>query len=413
MNKEKLFFKNEESGKNEERFKAIFNDAPIGIALIDSLTGDLYNVNPMYAKIAGRSIEELEKIDWMSITHPDDIQPDLDNMARMNRGEINGYRIEKRYVLPDRSIVWINLTISKILHDDKLHPRHISMVEDITERKLAEEKLIIANKEFAFQNQEKEKRELELIKVEQELKSQNSQLKEAQEKISKLNEKLESRVKIRTIELEQQNIVINKQKNEIEEIIKELHHRVKNNMQIISSLLSLQSELVDDPKVREMFNDCKNRVHSMALIHEKMYQSNSLTRINAKDYLPELINDIIRTSTLATNITLDFKIDEVLLGTKMMVPIGLLVNEIVLNSIKHGFLNIKEGKIICQFSNMGNNRFKLILGDDGVGMSKNKSNKAASLGMDIIEAFVNQLNGTVKILDGPGTVYEIEFKIVE
>jgi two-component sensor histidine kinase len=219
-------------------------------------------------------------------------------------------------------------------------------------------------------------------------------------------------VKIRTIELEQQNIVINKQKSEIEEIIKELHHRVKNNMQIISSLLSLQSELVDDPKVREMFNDCQNRVHSMALIHEKMYQSNSLTRINSKDYLPDLINDIIRTSSLGTNISPDFKIDEVLLGTKMMVPIGLLVNEIVLNSIKHGFQNIEEGKIICQFSNMGNNKFRLTLGDNGVGIDKDKSKKA-SLGMDIIEAFVNQLDGTFKILDGPGTIYEIEFKIVE
>ncbi|MCX6236291.1 MAG: ATP-binding protein, partial [Bacteroidia bacterium] len=117
----------------------------------------------MFAKIAGRTIAEMANIDWMSITHPDDTQADLDNMARLVAGEINGFHMEKRYVHPDGSFVWVNMTISHILYDDKSHPLHLCMIEDISERKQAEMEFIIANIELAFQNKEKEKRAVELI----------------------------------------------------------------------------------------------------------------------------------------------------------------------------------------------------------------------------------------------------------
>ncbi len=138
---------------NEEQFKVIFNDAPMGIAIIDSLNGKLFNINPMFAKIVGRTIAEMTNIDWMSITHPDDIQLDLNNRAQLLAGEINGYRMEKRYIHPDGSFVWINMTISKILNHDKSNPRNLCMIEDITERKRAEQELIIANKELKQANE--------------------------------------------------------------------------------------------------------------------------------------------------------------------------------------------------------------------------------------------------------------------
>ncbi len=127
----KLALQNEES---EEQFEAIFNDAPMGIAIIDSLTGNIFNVNPKFAKIAGRTIAEMVNIDWTGITHPDDIQLELNKMAQLLAGEINGFRMEKRYIHPDGSFVWINMTISKILYHNKSHPRHLCMIEDITER---------------------------------------------------------------------------------------------------------------------------------------------------------------------------------------------------------------------------------------------------------------------------------------
>ncbi len=121
--------------RSEERFKTIFDQAPLGMALIDSLTGQIYAVNAKFAQIAGRPVEEMTRIDWMSITHPDDVQKDLDNMARLNAGEIAGFQMEKRYLLPAGGAVWINMTIAPVTVDNAGQPRHLCMIEDITERK--------------------------------------------------------------------------------------------------------------------------------------------------------------------------------------------------------------------------------------------------------------------------------------
>jgi diguanylate cyclase (GGDEF)-like protein/PAS domain S-box-containing protein len=126
---------------SEALFKCMFNEAPLGIALIDSVTGQFYEVNPMFAKIADRSIEEIMNIDWMSITHPDDLQEDLDKMALLNAGKISGYTLEKRYLHRDGTPVWINKTTIPIYVDDKAQPRHLSMIEDISERKISEDKI--------------------------------------------------------------------------------------------------------------------------------------------------------------------------------------------------------------------------------------------------------------------------------
>ena len=125
--------------ESEGRFKTMFNEAPLGIALIDSLTGHIYDVNPMFVKIAGRTEEEMSKIDWMTITHPDDVQEVLDNMALLNAGKFNGFQMEKRYMHPDGTAVWINMTIAPINVKDKSQPRHLCMIENITERKQTEE----------------------------------------------------------------------------------------------------------------------------------------------------------------------------------------------------------------------------------------------------------------------------------
>ncbi len=127
---------------SEARFATIFNQAPLGVALIDSHTGRIYDVNPRFAEIAGRSIEEMVSIDWMSITHPDDVQKDLDHMALLNAGKILGFNMEKRYVRPDGTYVWINMTIAPLREAD-VSPRHLCMIDDITQRKEAEEELKI------------------------------------------------------------------------------------------------------------------------------------------------------------------------------------------------------------------------------------------------------------------------------
>ncbi len=131
--------------ESEVRFKKLFVEAPLGIALIDSLTGQIYEVNPMFARIAGRTREEMIRIDLMKITHLEDIQKDLDNMALLNTGKIPGFQMKKRYLHPDGAVIWTNMTIAPENVEDKAHPRHFCMIEDITERIRAEESLKKAN----------------------------------------------------------------------------------------------------------------------------------------------------------------------------------------------------------------------------------------------------------------------------
>ncbi|MFA6970799.1 MAG: PAS domain S-box protein [Gallionella sp.] len=126
---------------NQARFSAIFNQSPLGIALIDSLTGKINEVNPKFAEIAGKTVEQMASIDWVSITHPDDVQKDLDNMALLNAGKIPGFRMEKRYLRPDGSIVWISMTIAPIREGEDISPHHLCMIEDITERKQVENEI--------------------------------------------------------------------------------------------------------------------------------------------------------------------------------------------------------------------------------------------------------------------------------
>ena len=131
--------------ESEERYKTIFNDTPMGIALIDSNTGHIYEANLMYAQIVGKTVEQMTLIKWMDFTHPEDLQKDLDNMALMNSGKIPGYQMKKRYIKPDGTIVWVNMTVTPISLTKVRHSKHLCMVEDITESKQAEESYIRSN----------------------------------------------------------------------------------------------------------------------------------------------------------------------------------------------------------------------------------------------------------------------------
>lgn len=133
----------EELRESKGRFKAIFHQAPLGIAVVDSLTGQIYEANAAFERIAGRSVQELKKLDWMEITHPDDIQKDLDSMAEMNAGKTSGFSMEKRYIEPSGTVNWINMTIAPLDVKDKTKPRHLCMIEDINARKKAEQKLTL------------------------------------------------------------------------------------------------------------------------------------------------------------------------------------------------------------------------------------------------------------------------------
>lgn len=128
-------------GGDEARFRTMFVQAPMGIAVMDTRTGRFVEVNPRFASIVGRTEEELTGLDWMQITHPDDLPADLDHAASLRDGSAQGYQMEKRYLRPDGSAVWIDMAIAPLTGGDPERPRHLSMIQDITGRKRAEQAL--------------------------------------------------------------------------------------------------------------------------------------------------------------------------------------------------------------------------------------------------------------------------------
>ena len=125
--------------ESETRFRAIYEQAPLGIALINSLTGQFLQINPKYREVIGRSEEEMRKLTFQGITHPEDLQADLDNMARLIEGKIRFFNMEKRLFRGDGSLIWVSLTVVPMWEEGQLPHSHIAIVEDITERRRAEE----------------------------------------------------------------------------------------------------------------------------------------------------------------------------------------------------------------------------------------------------------------------------------
>lgn len=130
--------KEESLRRSEQRFRKLFEEAPLGMALINSLTGDIHQCNEMFTTITGRTREEIQRINWMSITHPDDLQQNLDYMALLNSGETDGFQMEKRFIHHDGSTVWVAMTVAKEKEGNDTNPQHFCMIEDITKRKRAD-----------------------------------------------------------------------------------------------------------------------------------------------------------------------------------------------------------------------------------------------------------------------------------
>jgi len=135
--------------KSENRFRTMFEKAPLGIGLTNSITGEVTNMNDQFSKIIGKSPEEISRLNWESITHPEDLQKEFENMKKMNSGEIQGFKMTKRYFRPDQSIIWVNFAITPIENYDTEDAFHLCMIEDITEKREAE--IIIRNREILLQ----------------------------------------------------------------------------------------------------------------------------------------------------------------------------------------------------------------------------------------------------------------------
>jgi PAS domain S-box-containing protein len=203
---------------------------------------------------------------------------------------------------------------------------------------------------------------------------------------------------------------LKKSLNEKDVLLREIHHRVKNNMQIISSFLNLQSSQVFDKRDASLFTNVQDRVRSMALIHDNLYQSEDISSIQIKEYILALTSQLFATySTLSKNIKLITDIMDITLNMETAIPLGLIISEMVTNSLKHAFPNSK-GEISISLHTK-DEETELIIKDNGVGVPKDfYTQKPGKLGLQLLNTLVEQLEGTIKLDRSQGTTFKITFK---
>ncbi|RYM35013.1 PAS domain S-box protein [Brumimicrobium glaciale] len=196
-------------------------------------------------------------------------------------------------------------------------------------------------------------------------------------------------------------------------LLREIHHRVKNNLQIISSLLSLQSGANSKEKhLVKLYQDCQNRIKSMAAIHEMFYQSEQLDKIEFGKYIKKLIDDLSNTfSTKDNSIKFSMNVEPVYVNLDTAIPLGLIINEVVTNSIKHGGDEKGNVKILIKMETIEGGRLLMTIGDTGVNSVKNVLNSSdESLGVLLINSLVEQIDGEIKQMDNSeGTTFQFIF----
>jgi two-component sensor histidine kinase/AmiR/NasT family two-component response regulator len=199
---------------------------------------------------------------------------------------------------------------------------------------------------------------------------------------------------------------------EKEVMLSEIHHRVKNNLQIITSLLRLQSTYIEDPKALNSFKVSQDRVNSMALIHEKLYRSKSLSKIDFEDYIKKLITHLSQVyGAYEDRIHVNINAKDVWLSVDTAIPCGLIINELVSNSLKHAFADDRGGIINVELQLNGRNHYLLTIKDNGKGLPENIDIQSTeSLGLQLVNTLTKQLAGTVEINRNDGTEFNIKFE---
>lgn len=592
----------EELIESENRFRTLFEQAGVGVAQVISRTGQFVKINKRYCDIVGYSRDEMEKLTFQEITHPDDLQADLNNMQLLIKGKISEFSMGKRYFHKNGSIVWVNLTVSPMWRAGETPYYHIAVVEDITARKKAEESLyriewllkkslkprtsqngqpygtlaelntsrvlldaltedmiadiasdyldlldtsaavyekngdyalgifssgwcrfldnasrslcktsdnskalasgkwhchescwteaskvaiessqpvdiecrggirlyavpiragskIVGSINFGYGDPPRDHGKLleiaerysvsvdELTEYAKAYESRPPfiidiakkrlitsanligeivERKRAEHDLQKAKNDLEMRVKERTGELSstvdqlQKEIterrkaeeLVKKSLKEKELLLREIHHRVKNNMTVISSLLSLQANTVNDTRFSDMLNDSIGRLKTMARIHEKLYKSDDLSKINFSDYISDMADSMYMSYGLSPRkVKLIKDIDRITVGVDIANPCGLIVNELLSNSLKHAFPESRSGEIRISLHTNDEDEVELTVGDNGIGMPDDLNfRETGSLGLNLVNTLVKQLKGTIELHREQGTGFLIRFR---
>jgi PAS domain S-box-containing protein len=334
----------EELRLSEERHRAIYDQAYIGIARIAKM-GRFLLVNERLCSMLDYSADELYKKTFYELGVQEEVEESLIDWDQLLSGKTKNFSREQTYIRQGGDLLTANVTVS-LVRDSNDNPNYfVAVFEDITERKEYE-----------------------------------SQLEES------IKEK--------------------------EVLLKEVHHRVKNNMQVISSILNLQSSYIADETALRILRESQDRIKSMSFVHESLYQSKTMSEVNFSEYIENIARNLFHSyGRPEGGIKLDFNLEEIYLNLDTSIPCGLIVNEIVSNSLKYAFHGRSEGRIVIEFSKQSKEKLKLIIRDDGIGLPENLDvENAESLGLQLVTTLITQIGGELEIVVSNGTSFNILFK---
>ncbi|MCB0381672.1 MAG: sensor histidine kinase, partial [Flavobacteriales bacterium] len=202
--------------------------------------------------------------------------------------------------------------------------------------------------------------------------------------------------------LMEKNRIIDQSLREKEVLLKEIHHRVKNNLQVVSSLLSLQAKSLKGEEALDALAKGKDRVRSMALIHQNLYQEEHLTGVNSREYVDRLCKALLNSYSMhGADINIKTEVEPMLLDVDTVIPIGLIINELITNAIKYAFIPHQSGEILISLKR-NRRTLELVVADNGIGMKEN-STPSQTMGYRLIKAFVQKLKGTYQVTIDQGT----------
>ena len=307
-------------------------------------------------------------------------------------------------IQPEEVLARINLHLKLRYMTDTLARQNEILTIEVEQRKIIQTKLNQINH-----------------KLQQEVNHRLS----AQKALKKLNEQLEHRVAERTTQLSQSNqqlqqeITERKQAEakvrsslqEKEVLLKEIYHRVKNNLLVVSSLLEMQTHTLEDPEIIKIFKNSQHRLHSMALVHEQLYQSKNLKELDFSVYLKALVDKLAYSyDTSEQGINFIIEVEAINLNIETAHSCGLIVNELIANALEHAFPHQQHGNIWLNLTQDRNRGITLKIQDDGVGVPENFDfRNSESLGLKLVCILTKQLEGEIKLHPGKGTGFEITF----
>jgi PAS domain S-box-containing protein len=345
--------------ESEQKFRDILNNTTDGIHIHeikeDGTSGRFTDVNDVACRMLGYTKEEMLAKTPLDIT-TDYHNPPIERIFEEQRTAVSA-RFETEHRKKDDTIIPVEVNTHVVTIQGK--KMMLGVVRDITERKKAEALL------------------------------------------KRFNEELELKVKVRTEEL-------NASLNEKVILLREIHHRVKNNLQIIISLVNLQMRQIDDQRLKQVMAETQNRVRAMSLVHEKLYQSESLSKIDLSEYTQFLTTQLFAYYGIdSRRIRLDIDIGKIMVDINIAIPLGLIINELISNALKHAFPSGRKGTITITRL-YDKEVLTLVIRDDGIGLPPDLDWKnPESLGLRLVNSLIDQLDGTIELGKEKGTTFVI------